>query len=322
VLLVFGVFFGSGIAVAAFTVAGHTTGGTINSWSQAVPASIDQVATTVLCVLVPILMVRRRGLTRADLGLVKPPPPPGPTGIRMAAWALLGLIVGGIVTSSLLTGHYVSGRLTNPDLVTQLFHAAQAGFIEEVVVLGFVVTTLEQARRPFAEIVVVALLLRASYHIYYGPGVVGIFVWASIFLWLFLRFRSILPLIVVHSAWDILSFLDQRWHAVGGFEVLVWVILFFTAIVLWLVGRQTRGLPGAAAPMPPMVHPPGWYPDPWRVGEERWFDGWVWHPATRMRPPAPPMPPAPPPVSSPWPPPAPPVAPPGGGEGGWPPTGW
>jgi len=33
-----------------------------------------------------------------------------------------------------------------------------------------VVTTLRQASRPMAEIVVVAVLLRCSYHIYYGPG--------------------------------------------------------------------------------------------------------------------------------------------------------
>jgi len=276
-LVVYGVFFASGIVAAAFSVAGHTPTTPATGWSEAVPASIDQVAITVLCVMVPVLLSARRGLRVGDLGLHRPGTPGAVTaapGIRMAAWALLGLIAGGAVTSLLATGSFPAGRFSYPNLTLNLFHAAQAGFVEEIVVLAFVVTTLEQARRPRSEIVAVALLLRASYHIYYGPGVFGIFVWASIFLWLFLRFRTIVPLIAVHSAWDILAFLGQHWHFVEGLEVLAWFALFLTAFVVWLSTRST-------GQSPPPLATPGWYPDPFGQGDLRWFDGWRWTPAAR-----------------------------------------
>lgn len=75
-----------------------------------------------------------------------------------------------VVTSVLATGSYPDGPFSYPDLTQNLFYAAQAGFIEEIVVLALVVTTLERARRPRAELVAVALLLRASYHFYYDPA--------------------------------------------------------------------------------------------------------------------------------------------------------
>jgi len=40
--------------------------------------------------------------------------------------------------------------------------------------------------------------------------------WAAIFVWLFLRTGSVLPLIVVHVLWDANIFLGQRWHEVAG----------------------------------------------------------------------------------------------------------
>ena len=279
VLVVFGTFFASGIVAAAFSVAGHTPTSPPAGWSEAVPASIDQVAITVLCVLVPLLLSARRSLRPGDLGLHRPGTPGAITlapGIRMAAWALLGLIGGGAVTALLATGRFPVGKFSYPNLTLNLFHAAQAGFIEEIVVLAFVVTTLEQARRPRSEIVAVALLLRASYHIYYGAGVFGIFVWASIFLWLFLRFRTIVPLIAVHSGWDLLAFLGQHWRWVEGVEVLSWFALLLSAFIVWLSTRSS-------APVPPLLATPGWYPDPSGQENLRWFDGWRWTPAARPR---------------------------------------
>ncbi len=288
VLGVFGVFFASGIAAAAFSVAGHNPSGTVEGWADAIPGSIDQIAVTVLCVLVPVLLARQRGLTRRDLGLSKPAVTRSQW-IRIAAWAVLALIAGSVVTGLLATGNYPEVR-SYPDLTYNLFHAAQAGFIEEVVVLAFVVVTLEQARRPRAEIIAVALVLRASYHIYYGPGVLGIFIWAAVFLWLFLRFRTIVPLIIVHSSWDLLAFLAYQWRAVGAVETLAFIALFITAFVTWLVDRGKRAPAGPG----PMLGPPGWYLDPSGTGGLRWYSGWEWTPFAYPPGPAPPYPPQPP----------------------------
>lgn len=273
VLLVFGAFFAAGIAAAGFDLAGQGPGNSTTTWGDAVPVSIELVFETALCVLVPLLLVTRRGGRAGDLGIARPGMVSLPVGLRAAAWAVLALIAGSIVTAALATGRYPVGNLSAPDLVVDLVGGAQAGFIEEIVVLAFVVTTLEQARRPRREIVAVALLLRASYHIYYGPGVFGIFVWASVFVWLFLRLRTIVPLIAVHSSWDVLIFLDDKWHAVAIVQFLLLVALLITSVVLWLVERSTRA---RATPYRPQLAAPGWYPDPGGAPAWRWFDGWTW----------------------------------------------
>jgi membrane protease YdiL (CAAX protease family) len=271
-LSVFLVFFAASIALAGFTVGGATISSTVGGWREAIPGSIGQVATTVLAVGVPLVLASRRGLDRVDLGLAVRKVITIAQGIRMAAWAVLGLMAGSVVTRILATGHANTSYVTYPDLTLNLFHSAQAGFLEETVALAFVVTTLEQARRPLAEIVIVAVLLRASYHIYYGPGVAGILIWATVFVWLYLRYRSIVPLIAVHSTWDVLIVLTDRWHPVAGLELTLVVGLFVAAPVTWLVERdRTKRLRTGSPPL-------GWYPDPAGTGQPRWWTGTHWWP--------------------------------------------
>lgn len=270
-LAVFGVFFAASIAAAAFSVAGSSPSADISGWREAIPGSIDQVATTVLAIGVPLFLAQRRQLSKRDLGFSVRDRISPRVGVRMAAWAVLALLVAGIITSAVATGKYDEGQFSYPGLTLNLFHAAQAGVLEETIVLAFVVTTLEQARRPLREIILVALLLRASYHIYYGPGVIGAFVWGSVFLWLFLRFRSIVPLILVHSVWDLGAMLAQHWKAVGGFEGLGILVLLVTAFVFWIADRSD------APQKPPLTFtPPGWYPDPSGLSQWRWWDGLNW----------------------------------------------
>lgn len=243
VLGVFALFLAAPLAAAAFSLAG-TSPSVIREWGQAVPSSINQIAGTALCIGVPLMLAQRRHVSPSVLGLAIQGKASSRSAIRMAAWAVLALIVGGAITRVLATGSIPEARFSYPNLTVNLFHSLQAGFLEEIVVLAFLVTTLEQARRPRGEVIAVALILRTSYHIYYGPGVIGVLVWASVFLWLYLRLRTVVPLIVVHSAWDIFATLAYRWKLVAGIEAPLIVVLFIVAILLWLVDRRGEIRPG------------------------------------------------------------------------------
>jgi hypothetical protein len=104
-----------------------------------------------------------------------------------------------------------------------------------MVALAFVLSTLRQARRPVVEIVIVAVLLRCSYHIYYGSGIVGIAIWATAFALLYLRFRSVIPLIILHFLWDSFQFLALKWPAFSGLGVLLGLGLVIAAFIVWIV---------------------------------------------------------------------------------------
>jgi membrane protease YdiL (CAAX protease family) len=78
---------------------------------------------------------------------------------------------------------------------------------EEVLVVGDLMTRLEQLRfRPAAQILTSAVL-RGSYHLYQGfGGFVGNFVMGVVFGFVYRRYRRVMPLVVAHSILDIVSF--------------------------------------------------------------------------------------------------------------------
>ncbi len=249
VLAVFAAFFAAGIVAGGETLAGRYPPPS-GSWAVFVPAALTELATAGLAVAVVVLLSARRGVGAASLGLGPPRSAGGGVAVgpsfRMAAWAILALVVGSVITGALAAGHL--GQPAHQDYSYLLYSTAAsvaAGIVEECVVLAFVVTTLRQAQRPLAEIVVVAIILRCSYHDYYGPGVIGIAVWAAVFVWLFLRTGSVLPLIVVHFFWDATIFWSQRWHWLVGWRLFGALLLLFGAVGSWLGGlRRPSGAAG------------------------------------------------------------------------------
>jgi membrane protease YdiL (CAAX protease family) len=255
VLLVFAAFFAASIVAGGETLARRYPPPS-GSWAVFTPAILSELGTCVLAVLVTVLLSARRGIRPQWLGFGWPRKRNGRPGaaqsLRIAVWAISALLVGGAVTGVLAMGHKL-GQPAHQDtsyVMYTLVASLTAGIVEETVVLAFVVTTLRQARRPLPEIVLVAVLLRCSYHDYYGLGVVGIALWAAVFVWLFLRAGSVLPLIVVHVLWDTAIFLGQRWHAVEIASGYAWLLLLLAAGISWLLEVHSRraGPPGTRRP--------------------------------------------------------------------------
>jgi hypothetical protein len=274
VLLVFAAFFLAGVVGAGLLLTGHYRNLLGNgSWSDYAGPFVDALAQSGLALAVVLLLVTRRGVTPRDLGLTLPRRPDSRFGsgaaTRILAWAIFAEVLGGIFNALLQSGHLPTSQPNGPELIFSVADSIQAGIVEELVVLAFVVVTLRQAGRPLWEITAVALVLRGSYHIYYGPGVVGILVWAALFYWIYLRTHSLILLMVSHAAWDVVGFLSQRWGAVAGFAILAAVAIWIAAPITWMVERN-------APPQTPVGPPPGWQPDPAGQHWWRWWDGRRW----------------------------------------------
>ncbi|HET9897983.1 MAG TPA: CPBP family intramembrane glutamic endopeptidase [Streptosporangiaceae bacterium] len=244
VLAVFAAFFAAGIIAGGETLARRYPAPS-GSWAVYVPASVTEISMAGLAVAVTVLLSSRRGITPRSLGFGLPRTAKGGvaggSAFRMGVWAIVALVAGGLITGVLATGKL--GQPAHQDYGYLLYATSAslaAGVVEESVVLAFVVTTLRQANRPLPEILIVAVLLRCSYHDYYGPGVAGIAVWAVVFTWLFLRSGSIVPLIVVHFLWDATIFWSQRWHWLVGGRLIGALLLLAAATFTWLAEVSKR----------------------------------------------------------------------------------
>jgi membrane protease YdiL (CAAX protease family) len=86
--------------------------------------------------------------------------------------------------------------------------AAANALLEEVVVVGYLVTRLRQLSwRPWT-IVAASSLLRGSYHLYQGfGGFIGNAIMGVVFALFFMRTRRVLPLVIAHTLLDVFAFI-------------------------------------------------------------------------------------------------------------------
>lgn len=95
-----------------------------------------------------------------------------------------------------------------------LLSAARASIQEEFIVLGYLFTRLRQLGWGTWPIIIGTSLLRASYHLYQGPGAfVGNFAMGMLFGWLFARKGRLLPFLVAHFLIDAAAFVGYPWAA-------------------------------------------------------------------------------------------------------------
>nr|WP_205863884.1 CPBP family intramembrane glutamic endopeptidase [Planosporangium mesophilum] len=92
--------------------------------------------------------------------------------------------------------------------------ALQNAVLEEVVVVGYLLTRLRQLGTSTVTAVATSALLRGSYHLYQGFGAfVGNAVMGVVFAVFFLRTRRVAPLVVAHAILDIVSFVGYAFFA-------------------------------------------------------------------------------------------------------------
>ena len=110
------------------------------------------------------------------------------------------------------TGHW----WTVPAL---FLNAISAGVIEEVIVLGYLITRLQQLRWSPLWAVAAPAVLRATYHLYQGwGGFLGNLLMGLFFGTLFLRWRRTWPFVLAHVLLDVgagLGYLAFRHHLPG-----------------------------------------------------------------------------------------------------------
>ena len=88
-----------------------------------------------------------------------------------------------------------------------LLAAVQNALLEEVVAVAYLTERLAQMRWSVPVVIVASALLRGSYHLFQGPGMAaGNVAMGLLFAWYYQRRRRIMPLVVAHTAIDVVAF--------------------------------------------------------------------------------------------------------------------
>jgi len=171
--------------------------------------------TSISLALAPVLLVfyllARAGEGPSSIGLDASQP-----GRDLARGAVLAAVIGGSGLALYLAAYHLGVELNvvaenQPDvwwrIPVLLLSAAQNGILEEVVVVGYLLSRLDRLGvRPWLAIAISAVI-RGSYHLYQGIGAfLGNAVMGVIFGILYRRWGRVTPLIVAHALIDAVTF--------------------------------------------------------------------------------------------------------------------
>src|SRR5581483_4092465 len=112
--------------------------------------------------------------------------------------------------------------------------ALSAGFGEEVLITGMVVTALEQAgfgRRAWV-IYLVAIALRIPFHLYYGWASLAVICFTVVNIWVYRRWRLLWPIVLAHAVYDALEFAGSLQPALAGLGLLALGLATFVMVIV------------------------------------------------------------------------------------------
>lgn len=138
-------------------------------------------------------------------------------GVPGIAFYLIGRAIG--ITAAVVP---TPTELSWWSVILLILHALRAGLIEEVIGVGYLYTRLgELGWRPWT-IILSTAVMRGSYHLYQGIGpFIGNVVMGIVFGWCYRRWGRVMPLVIAHTAIDIISFVGYPLAASWWPELLV-----------------------------------------------------------------------------------------------------
>jgi membrane protease YdiL (CAAX protease family) len=169
------------------------------------------IALSLAPVLLVLYLLARNGERPSAIGLDARQP------VRdLARGAVLAAVIGGSGLGLYLAAFHLGVELNVvaenlPDIWWRipvlLLSAAQNAIIEEVVVVGYLLSRLDRLGVRPARAVALSAVIRGSYHLYQGVGgFLGNAVMGVIFAVLYRRWGRVMPLIIAHGLIDAVAF--------------------------------------------------------------------------------------------------------------------
>jgi len=181
-----------------------------NNWLDLV-LELASIATALAPVVLVFYLLARTGEGPKDMGLDATQPVKD-----TLRGAVLAAVIGGAGLALYLAAYHLKLELTvlpedlpavwwrTPVLILS---AAHDGILEETLVIGYLLTRLDQLRWNPWRAIVFSAVLRGSYHLYQGFGAfIGNAVMGLIFGYLYRRWGRVTPLIIAHTLIDAVTF--------------------------------------------------------------------------------------------------------------------
>jgi membrane protease YdiL (CAAX protease family) len=181
-----------------------------NNWLDLV-LELASIATALAPVVLVFYLLARTGEGPADMGLDATQPVKD-----TLRGAVLAAVIGGSGLALYLVAYHLKLELNVvPEdlpavwwrIPVLILSAAHDGILEETLVIGYLLTRLDQLRWNPWRAIIFSAVLRGCYHLYQGFGAfIGNAVMGLIFGYLYRRWGRVTPLIIAHTLIDTVTF--------------------------------------------------------------------------------------------------------------------